>query len=116
MCVCCYFVFFPEDQTPPASQHGSENPDEDEAWLDALEAGQLDAYGEIKRVKDPSLLTARQVHKQCKNTDLLSLMYSIVNRQKAVTIIKIIIANSYIAHYITKRNTNALNKKQIATN
>ncbi|XP_071789414.1 INO80 complex subunit B-like [Asterias amurensis] len=49
-----------QDQTPPASQHGSENPDEDEAWLDALEAGQLDAYGEIKRVKDPSLLTARQ--------------------------------------------------------
>ncbi|XP_022109651.1 INO80 complex subunit B-like [Acanthaster planci] len=51
-----------QDQTPPASNHGSpsENPDEEEAWLDALEAGQLDDYGEIKRVKDPSLLTARQ--------------------------------------------------------
>ncbi|XP_038058261.1 INO80 complex subunit B-like isoform X3 [Patiria miniata] len=51
-----------QDQTPPASIHGSpsENPDEEEAWLDALEAGQLDDYGEIKRDKDPSLLTARQ--------------------------------------------------------
>lgn len=34
--------------------------DDEEAWLDALEKGDLDDYGELKREKDPSLLTARQ--------------------------------------------------------
>ncbi|XP_072163445.1 INO80 complex subunit B-like isoform X1 [Diadema setosum] len=33
---------------------------EEEAWLDALEAGELDEYGEIPKPKDESLLTARQ--------------------------------------------------------
>ncbi|XP_063968142.1 INO80 complex subunit B-like [Lytechinus pictus] len=33
---------------------------EEEAWLDALEAGKLDEYGEIPKPKDESLLTARQ--------------------------------------------------------
>lgn len=34
--------------------------DDEEAWLDALEKGDLDDYGELKKEKDPSLLTARQ--------------------------------------------------------
>ena len=61
------------DETPPVSlnqsiagsERGSEREegvkDEEEAWLDALEAGELDAYGEIKKQKDPAMLTARQV-------------------------------------------------------
>ena len=38
------------------------------------------------------------------------------NYSKQLIIIIIIIANSYIAHFITERNTNALNKKQKANN
>ncbi|PVD31489.1 hypothetical protein C0Q70_06901 [Pomacea canaliculata] len=34
--------------------------DEEQAWLDALEAGELDDYGEIPKTRDPSLLTVRQ--------------------------------------------------------
>lgn len=33
---------------------------EEQAWLDALEAGELDDFGEIRKPKDPNLLTARQ--------------------------------------------------------
>ena len=35
--------------------------DEEQAWLDALEKGELDDNGEVKKTKDESLLTARQV-------------------------------------------------------
>lgn len=35
--------------------------DEEERWLDALEKGELDDNGELKRDIDESLLTARQV-------------------------------------------------------
>nr|XP_039253971.1 INO80 complex subunit B-like [Styela clava] len=34
--------------------------DDEEAWLDALEKGDLDDYGELKKDKDPGLMTARQ--------------------------------------------------------
>lgn len=35
--------------------------DEEERWLDALEKGELDDNGELKKEVDESLLTARQV-------------------------------------------------------
>ena len=35
--------------------------DEEEKWLDALEKGELDDNGELKKEIDVSLLTARQV-------------------------------------------------------
>lgn len=35
--------------------------DEEEKWLDALEKGELDDNGELKKEVDESLLTARQV-------------------------------------------------------
>lgn len=35
--------------------------DEEERWLDALEKGELDDNGELKKEIDESLLTARQV-------------------------------------------------------
>ncbi|XP_064420383.1 INO80 complex subunit B [Latimeria chalumnae] len=44
-----------------------EHEDEEERWLDALEKGELDDNGELKREIDESLLTARQralLHKQ----------------------------------------------------
>lgn len=45
---------------------GSDDDDDDisdeEKWLDALEKGNLNSYGEIGK-KDPALLTARQVRK-----------------------------------------------------
>ena len=34
---------------------------EEEEWLDALEAGELDDYGRMKTEKDTSMMTARQV-------------------------------------------------------
>lgn len=36
------------------------NDEDEEAWLDALEKGDLDDYGELKKEKDPTLMTARQ--------------------------------------------------------
>lgn len=38
--------------------------DEEERWLDALEKGELDDNGELKKEVDESLLTARQVRKK----------------------------------------------------
>lgn len=38
--------------------------DEEERWLDALEKGELDDNGELKKEVDESLLTARQVKKK----------------------------------------------------
>lgn len=35
--------------------------DEEEKWLDALEKGELDDNGELKKEIDETLLTARQV-------------------------------------------------------
>lgn len=40
--------------------------DEEERWLDALEKGELDDNGELKKEVDESLLTARQVKKKKK--------------------------------------------------
>ena len=40
--------------------------DEEERWLDALEKGELDDNGELKKEVDESLLTARQVRKGLK--------------------------------------------------
>lgn len=34
---------------------------DDDEWLDALEKGELDDTGDIKKEKDASLMTARQV-------------------------------------------------------
>ena len=34
---------------------------EEEAWLSALEKGELDDIGELKKMRDPANLTARQV-------------------------------------------------------
>lgn len=39
--------------------------DEEERWLDALEKGELDDNGELKKEIDESLLTARQVRSSC---------------------------------------------------
>ncbi len=38
--------------------------DEEERWLDALEKGELDDNGELKKEVDESLLTARQVRRR----------------------------------------------------
>lgn len=35
--------------------------DDEEAWLEALEAGELNEHGELKKEKDVNLLTTRQV-------------------------------------------------------
>ncbi|GAB6028724.1 hypothetical protein CHUAL_004544 [Chamberlinius hualienensis] len=49
------------DDIPPVTitVPESEISDED-AWLEALESGKLDEYDELKRMKDPALMTARQ--------------------------------------------------------
>ena len=39
-----------------------EEPDEEDEWLDALEEGRLDEVDdELKKIRDPKLMTARQV-------------------------------------------------------
>ena len=48
--------------------------DEEREWLQALEAGELDDSGAVKKSKDPKLLTARQVGQgrdtlQCDNIE-----------------------------------------------
>ena len=45
-------------RTKPAKTSTS---DDEQQWLDALEAGTLDDSGAVKKDKDPSLLTTRQV-------------------------------------------------------
>lgn len=44
--------------------------DEEERWLDALEKGELDDNGELKKEVDESLLTARQVRKNRSRKDV----------------------------------------------
>jgi hypothetical protein len=40
----------------------SEEPDEEEVWFDALEEGRLhEVDDELKKIRDPKLMTARQV-------------------------------------------------------
>lgn len=43
--------------------------DEEERWLDALEKGELDDNGDLKKEVDESLLTARQVREKQINTE-----------------------------------------------
>ena len=38
---------------------------EEEDWLDALEAGELDDFGRLKQERDTSMMTARQVGLIC---------------------------------------------------
>ncbi|XP_036369257.1 INO80 complex subunit B isoform X2 [Octopus sinensis] len=49
-----------EDTPEDGEEKKEETSDEEQAWLDALEAGELDDFGEIRKPKDPNLLTARQ--------------------------------------------------------
>lgn len=48
--------------------------DEEERWLDALEKGELDDNGELKKEVDESLLTARQVKKKKRKAENKSLI------------------------------------------
>ena len=57
--MCCIVEYV--DGTFVTKRKGEDTSDEEQQWLDALEAGTLDDNGEIKKEKDPSLLTARQV-------------------------------------------------------
>ena len=41
------------------SNHCNDN--EEDSWLDAMEKGDLDNYGEIRKNRDPAIMTARQV-------------------------------------------------------
>lgn len=44
-----------------AKKGGRDMSDEEQEWLDALEAGTLDDNGDVKKDRDVSLLTPRQV-------------------------------------------------------
>ena len=48
----------PPSGVPESNDHSDM---EEEAWLDALEAGQVDERGYLPRKKDQGSLTARQV-------------------------------------------------------
>lgn len=73
---CIMFIFFcsvsDEDSnlaTSPMPDMDSDSMpsrpvDEEERWLDALEKGELDDNGELKKEVDESLLTARQVRRR----------------------------------------------------
>lgn len=55
----CFYTDWNESQF--SSKKGDETSDEEREWLDALEAGRLDDNGELKKQRDTSMLTARQV-------------------------------------------------------
>lgn len=48
------------DSSRQADTADSSADDEEQEWLNALEAGDLDENGELKRERDTSILTARQ--------------------------------------------------------
>ena len=48
------------DSTRLADTVDSSADDEEQEWLDALESGDLDDNGELKKERDLSILTARQ--------------------------------------------------------
>ncbi|CAD5117339.1 DgyrCDS6124 [Dimorphilus gyrociliatus] len=49
-----------KDDTFRTKKAGDETSDEEKEWLDALEKGELDDTGRVKKEKDVSLMTARQ--------------------------------------------------------
>lgn len=49
-----------EDVLPSAVVKPESDISDEDAWLEALESGKLDEYDEMKRMKDPALMTARQ--------------------------------------------------------
>ena len=50
------------DPTIVTKKPGDETSDEEKEWLNALEKGELNDYGELSKQKDPNLMTARQVN------------------------------------------------------
>ena len=60
-------VYFPVPSPPSSLKKDKKNKDDDDTsdeereWLEALEKGNLDDNGEVRKEKDISLLTARQV-------------------------------------------------------
>lgn len=67
--------------------------DEEERWLDALEKGELDDNGELKKEVDESLLTARQVIKNEKATKK-SLSYLNSNYPRGVLCLESIVTQA----------------------
>lgn len=68
---------------------------EEQKWLDALERGELDDFGRVKRDKDVSMMTARQV---CKSGSIfflvfLNLLYKPVLQKVATEQSRVYIAN-----------------------
>ena len=62
-----------EDKDPDlekVKKPGDETSDEEQAWLNALESGELDEFEEKQKQKDPTLLTKRQVCCQAGYTDI----------------------------------------------
>lgn len=51
--------------------------DEEERWLDALEKGELDDNGELKKEVDESLLTARQVRQRGRGRKCMRVGFSL---------------------------------------
>ena len=62
-----FSLYFPVPSPPSSLKKGKKNKDDDDTsdeereWLEALEKGNLDDNGEVRKEKDISLLTARQV-------------------------------------------------------
>ena len=56
----------PHPGIPDSNDHSDE--EEEEAWLDALEAGQVDERGYLPKKKEQGTLTARQV--MCRGRDV----------------------------------------------
>lgn len=55
----CYLLEIKEE--PTEKKPDVDTSDEEKQWLDALEKGNLDDSGMLRRSKDPKMLTARQV-------------------------------------------------------
>ena len=57
---CCFYLSTYYTSPPNSCSFPQASNDDDEAWLEALENGQLDDNGCIPKQRDVSLLTARQ--------------------------------------------------------
>lgn len=56
-----FFVADVKSDVFKTKKAGDDTSDEEKEWLDALEKGELDDMGGLKKDKDPLLMTARQV-------------------------------------------------------
>lgn len=76
---CFHYLISAKDDVFITKKAGDDTSDEEKEWLNALESGTLDDNGEVKKERDVSMLTARQVT-QVAHCHTLSVLFSKIGR------------------------------------